>query len=53
MHWNRTEQGEMIVLEEVRPEMRALIYLMVGMSLLGIGIIIGQVAFALEFLGSP
>jgi hypothetical protein len=41
------------VLEEVRPEMRALIYFMVGMSLLGIGIILGQAAFALGFLGPP
>ena len=41
------------MLEEVRPEMRALIYFMVGMSLLGIGIILGQAAFALGFLGPP
>ena len=41
------------MLEEVRPEMRALIYFMVGMSLLGIGIILGQAAYALSFLGPP
>jgi hypothetical protein len=41
------------MLEEVRPEMRALIYFMVGMSLLGIGILLGQIAFALSYLGPP
>ncbi|MFQ5831111.1 MAG: hypothetical protein ACE5H4_00205 [Candidatus Thorarchaeota archaeon] len=41
------------MLDEVRPVMRALIYLMVGLSLLGIGIILGQTAFALGFLGAP
>jgi len=41
------------VLEEVRSEMRALIYLMVGLSLLGIGIILSQTAYALGFLGPP
>ncbi|MFX1415355.1 MAG: hypothetical protein ACFFC0_01025 [Promethearchaeota archaeon] len=41
------------MLEEVRSEMRALIYLMIGLSLLGIGIILGQAAFAIGFLGPP
>ncbi|MHA1959753.1 MAG: hypothetical protein ACW99U_05955 [Candidatus Thorarchaeota archaeon] len=41
------------MLEEIRPEMRALIYFMVGMSLLGIGVILGQAAFAIGFLGPP
>ncbi|MHA2135316.1 MAG: hypothetical protein ACW992_05345 [Candidatus Thorarchaeota archaeon] len=40
-------------MEEIRPEMRALIYFMVGMSLLGIGVILGQAAFAIGFLGPP
>ncbi|MHA2068970.1 MAG: hypothetical protein ACXABY_31800 [Candidatus Thorarchaeota archaeon] len=39
--------------DEVRPEMRALIYLMIGLSMLGIGIILGQAAFAIDFLGPP
>jgi hypothetical protein len=39
--------------DEVRPEMRALIYFMVGLSLLGIGILLDQVAFALSYLGPP
>ncbi|MFX1367414.1 MAG: hypothetical protein ACFFAY_02290 [Promethearchaeota archaeon] len=39
--------------EEIRPEIRALIYLMVGLSFLGIGIILSQVAFAIGFLGPP
>ncbi|MHA1951950.1 MAG: hypothetical protein ACXAAO_06245 [Candidatus Thorarchaeota archaeon] len=39
--------------EEIRPSMRALIYLMVGISLLGIGYLIGQAAFALGFLVPP
>ncbi|MEE8182096.1 MAG: hypothetical protein ACTSPR_09155 [Candidatus Thorarchaeota archaeon] len=39
--------------EEIRPEMRALIYFMIGMSLLGIGILLEQAAFALGFLGPP
>lgn len=33
--------------------MRALIYFMVGISLLGIGILLGQVAFALGLLPGP
>jgi hypothetical protein len=41
------------VFDEVRPEMRALIYLMIGLSMLGIGIILGQAAFAIGFLGPP
>jgi hypothetical protein len=41
------------VFEEIRPEMRALIYLMVGLSLLGIGIILGQAAYAIGLLGPP
>ncbi len=36
--------------EEIRPEMRALIYLMIGLTLLGIGIILDQTAFAIGFL---
>jgi hypothetical protein len=36
--------------EEVRPEMRALIYLMIGLSFLAIGLIIGQRAFLNDFL---
>jgi hypothetical protein len=38
------------VFEEVRSEMRALIYFMIGMSLLGIGILLSQAAFAIGFL---
>ncbi len=36
--------------EEVRPEMRALIFLMIGLSLLGIGILLNQAKFAIDFL---
>ncbi len=39
--------------EEIRPTMRALIYFMVGISLLGIGFLLGQAAFALGFLSGP
>ncbi|MHA1588910.1 MAG: hypothetical protein ACTSV9_09085 [Candidatus Thorarchaeota archaeon] len=39
--------------EEIRPEMRALIYFMIGMSLLGIGLLLEQAAFALGFFGPP
>ncbi|MFX1481688.1 MAG: hypothetical protein ACFFCP_00715 [Promethearchaeota archaeon] len=39
--------------EEIRPAMRALIYLMVGVSFLGIGLLLGQAAFALGFLSGP
>ena len=39
--------------EEIRPEMRALIYLMVGISLLGIGFLLGQAAFAVGLLPGP
>ncbi len=35
---------------EIPPEMRALILLMVGMSLLAIGIVLGQAAFAIGLL---
>ena len=42
-----------VVLEEIRPEMRALIYFMVGISLLGIGILLGQAAFAIGFMNGP
>ena len=38
------------MLEEVKPEMKALIYFMVGMSMLAIGLLLGQAAFAIEFL---
>jgi hypothetical protein len=41
------------VFEEISPEMRALIYFMVGISLLGIGILLGQAAFALGLLPGP
>ena len=50
---NAHSEGETILLEEIRPEMRALIYLMIGLSLLGIGIILGQVAFAIGFMSGP
>jgi hypothetical protein len=33
--------------------MKALIYFMIGLSLLGIGILLGQTAFALDFLAGP
>ena len=33
--------------------MKALIYFMVGISLLGIGILLGQAAFAAGFLTGP
>ena len=36
--------------EEVRPEMRALIYFMVGMTLLAIGLLLSQADFAIAFL---
>ncbi|MFW9909219.1 MAG: hypothetical protein ACFFEF_11650 [Candidatus Thorarchaeota archaeon] len=39
--------------EEVRPEMRALIYFMVAMSMLAIGLLLGQAAFAIDFLTGP
>ncbi|OLS27308.1 MAG: hypothetical protein ThorAB25_20350 [Candidatus Thorarchaeota archaeon AB_25] len=39
--------------EEIRPEMRALIYFMVGLSLLGIGILLSQAAFAVGLLPGP
>ncbi|MHA1970360.1 MAG: hypothetical protein ACTSXE_00760 [Candidatus Thorarchaeota archaeon] len=39
--------------EEIRPEMRALIYFMIGISLLGIGILLGQAAFAIDFMSGP
>ncbi len=39
--------------EEIRPTMRALIYFMVGISLLGLGVLLGQTAFALGFLSGP
>jgi len=41
------------VFEEIRPEMRALIYFMIGVTLLGIGILIGQNAFAIDFMSGP
>jgi hypothetical protein len=41
------------VFKEIRPEMRALIYLMVGLSLLGIGILLSQAAFAAGLLPGP
>ena len=37
--------------EEIRPEMRALIFFMIGLSLLGIGIILNQAEFAIGYLG--
>lgn len=37
----------------MRPEMRALIFLMIGLSFLGIGIILNQADFAINFLGPP
>jgi len=36
--------------DEVRPEMRALIFFMIGLSLLGIGILLNQAQFAIGFL---
>ncbi|MFW9918747.1 MAG: hypothetical protein ACFFED_04055 [Candidatus Thorarchaeota archaeon] len=36
--------------EEVKPTMRALIYFMVGMSMLAIGLLLGQAMFAIDFL---
>ncbi|MDH4213105.1 MAG: hypothetical protein ACFFCT_06430 [Candidatus Odinarchaeota archaeon] len=39
--------------EEIRPEMRALIYFMIGITFLGIGILLGQMAFAIDFLTWP
>jgi hypothetical protein len=39
------------VFEEIRPEMRALIYFMVGITLLAIGVLLGQsAALFLEYL---
>lgn len=42
-----------MLFDEVRPEMRSLIYFMIGLSLLGIGLILGQAAFSIGFLGPP
>ncbi len=39
--------------EEIRPGMRALIYFMIGISFLGIGVLLGQAAFAIGFLTWP
>jgi len=39
--------------EEIRPEMRALMYFMVGMTLLAIGLLLGQTAFSIDFLTMP
>ncbi|TXT54779.1 MAG: hypothetical protein BAJATHORv1_50030 [Candidatus Thorarchaeota archaeon] len=39
--------------EEIRSEMRALIAFMIGISLLGIGLLLEQALFAIEFLGPP
>jgi len=39
--------------EEIRPGMRALIYFMIGITLLGIGVLLGQAAFAIGFLTWP
>ncbi|MFW9833541.1 MAG: hypothetical protein ACFFEK_06075 [Candidatus Thorarchaeota archaeon] len=39
--------------KEIRPEMRALIYFMVGISFLGLGILLGQAAFAVGLLPGP
>jgi len=44
-------KGETDLFEEVRPEMRALIFFMIGLSLLGIGIILNQAEFAIGYLG--
>ncbi|MHA1138016.1 MAG: hypothetical protein ACTSSE_16165 [Candidatus Thorarchaeota archaeon] len=41
------------MLEEIRPEMRALIYFMVGLSFLGIGILLSQAAFAIGLMPGP
>jgi hypothetical protein len=50
---HRSQRRCFEVFDEVRPEMKALIYLMIGLSMLGIGIILGQAAFAIGFLGPP
>ncbi len=42
-----------MVFEEIRPEMRSLIYFMVGMSMLAIGLILSQAVFAIDFLTMP
>ncbi|MDF1539112.1 MAG: hypothetical protein P1Q69_09420 [Candidatus Thorarchaeota archaeon] len=39
--------------EEIRPEMRALIYFMVGMSMLALGLLLSQAAFAIDFMTGP
>ena len=41
------------MLEEVKPTMRALIYFMVGMSLLAVGLLLNQAKFAIDFLTMP
>lgn len=41
------------VFEEIKPEMRALIYFMVGMSMLAIGLLFGQAMFAIDYLTMP
>jgi len=41
------------MLDEIRPEMRALIYFMIGITFLGIGIILGQTAFAIGMMSGP
>ncbi len=49
----RTRSKVNIVFEEVRPEMRALIYFMVGMSMLALGLLLSQAAFAIGFMTGP
>ena len=49
----RSQTKVTMVFEEIRPEMRSLIYFMVGMSMLAIGLILSQAAFAIDFLTMP
>jgi hypothetical protein len=49
---HRLPHGECAeMFEEVRPEMRALIFFMVGLSLMGIGILLDQISAVLRMFG--
>jgi hypothetical protein len=39
--------------EEIRPEMRALMYFMVGLTFLALGLLLSQTTFAIDFMGGP
>jgi hypothetical protein len=41
------------VFKEIRSEIRALIYFMIGVTFLGLGLLLGQVAFTINLLAGP